>query len=187
MLVTNLLAYTLHNMEILHEYGSEFFKFLTEFEPVKNLSYLPDMAKFEWSYHRVFHEADAQELDLQRLQIIDEQEYEKIIFTLHPATRLLESRFPLIDIWQANQSDDPPEINLETNDYFFLIGRRDYENVFQNLNQIEYQFLNMIQKSKTLGEITTFLTGLQSDKKIDLNSLLIRNVTLGNICDFELA
>ncbi len=171
----------------LHEYGSEFSDFLSDFEPARSLAYLPDMAKFEWAYHRVFHEADSKPLDLERLQDINEVDYENIVFSLNPATRLMTSRFPLIDIWQANQSDEPPEIKLRDKNYYFLIGRRNYENIFQTLDQIEYQFLVMVQAKNKLGEISNVLTENFTEEQVDLNQLLVKNVTLGNISDFELA
>ena len=170
----------------MHEYGSEFGLFLADFEPVKQLTYLPDMAKFEWAYHLVFHEAETSAFDLQRLQDVDEQDYEHIVFYLHPASRLISSNYPLVDIWQANQSDDPPEIKLEAKNYFFLIARRKFENIFQSFDEIEYQFLNMISEGKMLGEISITLMNIFPDQEIDLNQMLIKNVTLNNISDFKL-
>ncbi len=170
----------------LHEYGSEFGLFLAEFEPAKQLTYLPDMARFEWAYHRVFHELETNPFDLQRLQDVDEQDYGYIVFSLNPASRLIASNYPLVEIWQANQSDNPPEIKLEAKKYFFLIGRRKFENVFQSLDEVEYQFLNLIKDSKMLGEISTALIDMFPDQQIDLNQLLVKNVTLNNISDFKL-
>ena len=171
----------------LHEYGGEFSNFLAEFEPAKSLVYLPDMAKFEWAYHRVFHEQDAPALDLQRLEIVNEADYENIVFSINPASRLMKSRFPLIDIWQANQLDDPPEVKLIDQDYFFLVGRRNYENIFQSLNEVEYKFLEMIVSGKKLGEVSNTLSRSFSEEQFDLNELLIKSVSLGNISDFKLA
>ena len=170
----------------LHEYGAEFSSFLAEFEPAKSLAYLPDMALLEWAYHRVFHEAEVNPLDLRRLQEVSQEDYESIIFNLHPASRLLVSNYPLVDIWQANQSDDPPEIKLEARKYFFLIARRKFENVFQTLDEIEYRFLRLISKNRTLGEVSSILVEMFPDQEIDLNQLLVKNVTLNNIYDFSL-
>ncbi len=170
----------------LHEYGAEFSIFLADFEPAKSLTYLPDMALLEWAYHRVFHEAEVSALDLQRLQDVNERDYENIVFSLHPASRLLASNYPLTDIWQANQVNDPHEIKLETKKYFFLIARRKFENVFQTLDEIEYQFLQSIYQNKSLGEVSSLLVENFPDQQIDLNQLLIKNVTLNNIYDFSL-
>lgn len=170
----------------LHQYGGEFSVFLAEFEPAKSLAYLSDMAKFEWAYHQVFHEQDTVALDLQRLEIVNEADYENIVFSLNPASRLMSARFPLIDIWQANQSDNPVEIKLEDKDYYFLIGRRNYEIIFQNIDQIEYDFLKLVDSGIKLGEILISLTHSYSENKVNLNELLIKNVTIGNIDDFKL-
>jgi len=171
----------------LHEYGGEFSDFLANFEPAKNLEYLPDIALLEWAFHQVFHETDVSSLDLERLQQINETDYEKIIFSLNPASRLLKSRFPIVDIWQANQSDDPPQIRLEEKDHYFLIGRRNYENIFQELGEIEFRFLTMIQSSEKLADISNALIVRFPEQDVNLNQLLIKNVELENIHDFKLA
>ena len=171
----------------LHEYGSEFSDFLSEFEPAKSLEYLPDMAQFEWAYHQVFHEAGAGKLDLQSLQDVDEALYSQIEFKLHPATRLIYSRYPLLQIWQANQSEEPETIELLQKDYYFLVARRNNENIFQDLEQIDYAFLHLIMQANTLGEISEGLLTNFKDTEIDLNHLLVKHVTTGSICDFKIS
>ena len=171
----------------LHEYGSELAQFLTDFEAAQSLLYLPDMARFEWAYHQVFHEASANKLDLQLLQQVEEQDYSRIIFSLHPATRLMKSKFPLVKIWQANQENEPDSIELNTKDYFFLIGRRNKENIFQTLELIDFDFLNLIAAGLTLGDISERLLDKHDEAVLDLNQLLIKHVSTENICNFEIS
>ena len=171
----------------LHEYGNEFSIFLSEFEAAKSLSYLPDMARFEWAYHEVFHEASAEQLNLQTLHGIDEEQYSLIEFVLHPASRIIASKFPLMQIWQSNQSENPEPIQLEENEYYFLVARRNNENIFQKLDRIDFDFLSLIKKGQTLGEISNALLLENDESDVDLNNLLVKHVSTGSICDFKIS
>src|SRR6185436_9928463 len=42
----------------LHDFGAEFAEFLAGFEAASTLTYLPDTARLEWSWHVAFHAAD---------------------------------------------------------------------------------------------------------------------------------
>ena len=171
----------------LHKYGVEFAEFLHDFDPAKSLIYLADMARLEWAYHEVFHEAGASKFDLQALQQVKEDQYPNLVFSLHPASRLLTSRYPLTKIWQANQVDNPEQINLEEKDYFFVIGRRNNENIFQTLKKIDFDFLSMVRSGQRLQTISEQLQSLGNGSLIDLNELLIKHVSTGNICKFEIS
>ena len=171
----------------LHKYGDEFAAFLSSFDPARSLPYLADMARLEWAYHEVFHEASANKLDIQALQQVKEDQYPNIIFSLHPASRLLASRYPLTKIWQANQVDNPEQINLKERDYFFLVGRRNNENIFQTLNKFDFDFLSLVKSNQRLQTISEQLQALNNDSLIDFNALLIKHVSTGNICKFEVS
>ena len=171
----------------LHAYGIEFSEFLGDFKPAKTLKYLPDMAKLEWAYHEVFHEASAGKFDIQALQQVKEDQYPLLIFSLHPATRMLASCYPLTKIWQANQADAPEQINLQEDDYYFLVGRRANENIFQTLKKIDFDFLTLIQAGQRFETITEQLQSQNDATAIDFNTLLINHVATGNICNFEIS
>ena len=89
----------------LHEYGSSFDSFLRSFEPAQTLPYLHGVATLEWSYHEVYHEADSEGLNLERLSAVAANQYCALCFSLNPACRLTQSRFPIVEIWRVNQDD----------------------------------------------------------------------------------
>lgn len=171
----------------LHEYGVEFADFIEHFDPARSLRYLADMARLEWAYHEVFHEAAGGRLDTQALQNVKPEHYPDIVFFLHPATRILESRYPLIDIWQTNQEEKPQHIVLNQKDYFFLVGRRNNENVFQTLSKLDYDFLSMVESQQRLQTISERLRPSGDESVIDLDGLLVKHVATGNICKFEIS
>lgn len=90
---------------ILLRYSESFPDFLAIFEPVAHLPWLPDVARLERARLEAFHAAEAQPADV---STIDPAGFGQLRLTLHPATRLVSSRFAARTIWQANLGDDPP-------------------------------------------------------------------------------
>lgn len=84
-------------------YGGDFPAFLARFEPAAKLAYLPDVARLEWARQEAYFAADAVPLAPQSLQTVPVEAYAGLVFVPHPSARLVESRFPIQAIWEANQ------------------------------------------------------------------------------------
>lgn len=113
----------------LHDFGDRMAAFLQSFEPVAGLPYLPDVARLEWAWHRVFHAAFHDPLDPARLAQVAEEDYASLRFRLHPAARLLESPYPVLRIWEVNlpgYSGDQA-VNLDQGGDRLLVIRRRLE------------------------------------------------------------
>ncbi len=88
-------------------FGESFADFLAGFPPVESLPYLPDVARLERARLEALHAADAEPLAPGELKQLGSA-LAGAGFYAHPATRIVESGFPIIDIWQANQPDVEP-------------------------------------------------------------------------------
>jgi uncharacterized protein len=90
----------------LHGFGTHFAHFLEGFEPIKELPYLPDVARLDWALHCADAAADAPALTAPSLlQALGAQAANSVRVKLHPAAALIASRFPLWDIWLFNHAD----------------------------------------------------------------------------------
>lgn len=87
----------------LHHIGAPFPFFLTRRFADSDYAYLPDVARLEWAVEEAGIAADAQPFDPASLQAVQADEYARLRFALHPACRLVRSRYPILQIWQANQ------------------------------------------------------------------------------------
>lgn len=126
----------------LHDFGSRFAVFVSEFEPAKELVYLPDVARLEWAYHSVFHAAESAYLDVTKLYAVAENEYEKLRFSLNPASRLIKSDYPVLSIWRVNQEgSDEEAVDLDVGGSNVLVIRRNMDIDFQPLSDGEFAFL----------------------------------------------
>jgi hypothetical protein len=93
---------------VMLEYGEGFAEFISDFPPAAALPYLADVARLERAWVEAYHAAEAE-------TAADFSSTPPASLRLHPATRLVRSRFPILDIWQANQPDTEPR-RLELTD-----------------------------------------------------------------------
>lgn len=90
---------------MLMHYGDEFADFLETFEPVRELSYLPDLARLEAARTRAYHAADAVPLDARRLQSLSPETLWIARAMLHPSLEVVRSRHPIVTIWGMNSGE----------------------------------------------------------------------------------
>lgn len=90
---------------LMFEYGHGFAAFLERFEPVAELLYLPDVAQLERAWLDAFHAADIEPLDAGALGRVAPEALGELTFTVHPATRIVESDFAIVSIFSASRED----------------------------------------------------------------------------------
>jgi hypothetical protein len=171
----------------LHDYGEHFTDFLSAYEPAQHLVYLPDVATLEWACHRVFHAADHQGLDLQKLSAIAPEQYGELGFDLHPASALLVSNYPTLAIWQVNQDDYAGDQSVDLNrGGNHLLVSRDIHFVVRvvELSSGDYAFLHSL-KEKNMLEVAAE-NALSVEGKFDLGASLQSFVAQKILIDFNL-
>ena len=93
---------------LVFEYGAGFAEFLETFEPVRRLAYLPDTARLERAWLDAYHAADAAPLAGDALSAIAPDRLPLARFGVHPAMRIVRSRYAIVSIFVANRSDEEP-------------------------------------------------------------------------------
>lgn len=137
----------------LHDYGEQMAQFLAGFEPARTLAYLPDVAALEWACHRAYFADDADVLGLAELALLPPEQYGGLVLHLHPACRMLHSRYPLAAIWHAHQPDMPDEfrIDLDSGPCHALVVRRDDAVDVVELSAADAAWLQLLQSGMALG------------------------------------
>lgn len=85
---------------MLSAYGATFADFLDAFPPTAQVPYLPDIIRLEWAVH---------ELQVSNEHVVDEGPVR-----LSPNARVIDSRYPVLNLWMAGTGQIPPEaVNLK--------------------------------------------------------------------------
>ena len=98
----------------LAEYGADFADFLANFTPCEQLPYLADVARFEWGLNIAAKVREETALQAEALAAIPPREAAYVALRLQPSLTYLASPWPIDTIWQANQEDEVPSIDLSS-------------------------------------------------------------------------
>jgi len=139
----------------LDHYGKFFPDFIENFKPLTDLGYLVDLAKLEWLWHTAFHALNEPEFNAQYLAMVDEEQYDEIIFNLRQSIHVFETAYPLKKIWQLNRGLlklDRIDLN-EGGGYLIVWRAKNFEMRIDLLQEHEYVLLCEMKKGLSLGAI----------------------------------
>jgi hypothetical protein len=129
-------------------------------------AWLPDIAELEWALQAVAI-APQSEAPLADLAAVPPQRYQDLLFEPNPATRLVESRFPVVRIWQTNQPGAAAEtLDLGAGGDRVLVRSRGEELDFVRLDAADFAFARMLARRTPLGLATD--ASLAIDPAFDL-------------------
>ena len=126
------------------DFGAHLADEIERTEAFAALPYLADVARLEWLRHQVWHAADANPataLTLAALAALDDHALAALRLQLVPAARLFQSRYPVLQIWHANQALQPPAVDLDEGGVKCLVARAGLELEFALLPDGDYAFL----------------------------------------------
>jgi hypothetical protein len=170
----------------IHAYGDRFPEFLSTVSTLREYPYLPDVARLEWTYHRLFHSASLSPLMPAALQDVPPARYADLRLQLQTASRLLASDYPVLHIWQVNQDDWAGDTGVRLDEGGVrLIALRGQGGVsFVPLEHGEYVLLQALSGDMTLADATA--QALYVDPDLDLLATLARHLALGSFTGWRL-
>lgn len=136
---------------LLFEYGHGFPSFIERYEYAQPMPWLADVARIERAWLDAYHAADEAPLEPQALASIPPENLADTIFTPHPATRVLRSRFPAVSVFAANRNDGPVSLIEATEPENALVTRPALEVVVRHLPPGGAVFLLRLIAGETLG------------------------------------
>ncbi len=96
---------------VLAHYGETFAAFVVGFEPAADLPWLPDLARLERAWSECWAAAEAAAVPLTQLGAMHPETLARATFQPHPAARLLQSPWPVADLWEAHQVATAPDLS----------------------------------------------------------------------------
>jgi hypothetical protein len=163
----------------LHHVGAPFPGFLQTQFADSEYSYLADVARLEWAYQQCLVAEDSGCLDPQTLRDIPVDAYSSLRFTIRSTCCLVESPFPILRIWQANQSDAvvPDFIDLTTGADHVVLVRTPAGFNLSRVPAGVFQLLTAFAAGQTLERALEAALG--RDAQFDLGAALRRCIGLG--------
>jgi hypothetical protein len=136
----------------LNDYGEYFSDFLAEYQPLKDLIYLAEVAQFEWTCHVLLSASSPGRMDVFILKNLHPDQYEQIHFQLHPACKVMKFYYPMLRIIELCEGNVDDTIDLGEEGIHLLIIRRHLDISLIPLTDGEFTFLSAIQENKSLAE-----------------------------------
>src|SRR5271157_3212383 len=136
---------------LLIEYGRDFPAFIERYEYAQGMPWLADTARIERAWLDAYHAADAAPLTASDLASVPAERLGDLVFTLHPATWVLRSRFAAVTIFAANREPGPVEAIDASEAEDALITRPEFDVVVRRLAAGEAEFLSALIAGRPLG------------------------------------
>ncbi len=154
--------------------------FLDRFPPVASLPYLSDVARFELMRLRCYHAADDRPVTPEELAAIRAEEMPEVRFELHSSLEALQSRFPVLSLWQAHQpGQDPASVGVSQDAESVLVLRTNFTVAAHRIDEGAIAFIGALKDGQTFGTAATVAAGIQSD--FELGQILHLLVSGGGI------
>ena len=148
------------NTSYFSEYGDQFASFLSDFEHVKDIPYISDIAKLEWARQKVWHQQNPQDCDFSKLAELSDDQQSKLTFSLSKTLHLLQSDYRIDDIWFAHQEDSELKLeDIDIDEAVKLFIWKDEDNIKISLmsttaeDNAYWDFLNAISTGQSLEDL----------------------------------
>ncbi len=142
----------------LHWSGERFPDYLGQLLVDGPYEYFADVARLEWAYQEVLVAADPPCLDFASLASVPPEQQARIAFSLAPTVRLVESRYPILAIWEAHRPDIPDldrEISLDAGPCRALVERGHLQTFFRAVPPGEFAFLRACSAGLSVVDAVT--------------------------------
>lgn len=136
----------------IQDYGGAFPLFLEDYAPAASLPYLADVAALEWRRLQTALAPPHTPMDLKALAEVPAEMLTELHFHHQPAARAIDSRFPILSIWQFCRLPDPQgQLDLDKGSERVLFSRRAHDVEMRLLSPGEYAFLRVLCRGETFA------------------------------------
>lgn len=167
----------------LNHYGTELPAFIVTFTPAKALPYLADMAALELAMNAAYYAVDDIPLRADDFAIISQDKLADMHLKLRANIRVIQSRFPLLDIKAFCESDQNGELDISAQGGAIMVSRTKFEVQLYPLQEDEAMMLEALIANQTLGEAVQHV--LAKHSAFDFGSFLTKHIELETFLRFE--
>jgi hypothetical protein len=154
---------------LLFDYGRDFPAFIETYEHARPLPWLADVARIERAWLDAYHAADAAPLSPAQLAAVAPERLGELVFTPHPAARIVRSQFSAVTIFAANRETSPVGRIDAAIPEDALITRTEFDVVVRHLPPGGADFATGLMSSRPLGEAAALALDAAADFDIATN------------------
>ena len=166
---------------LLFEYGRDFPAFIERYEHALMMPWLADTARLERAWLDAYHAEDAAPLSPDLLGSVPPERLADLVFTAHPATRIVRSPFSAVTIFAANRGAELVGRIDASVPEDALITRPDLDVVVRHLPPGGAVFLSSLMSGQSLGEAAA--TALQASPSFDIAASVAGMIEAGAFTD----
>lgn len=164
----------------LHPSAAGFPAFLARELAGTGLEGLADLARLEWACEEAAVAPDAPPFDPAALSRVPEELHARLVFTLHPSCRIVESAYPIVDLWTGGESS----IASAGEPRCALVHRASLEVRVRDVDAGTACFVAALAARRTLeGALTV---AVAHDAQFALEPVLTMLAREGALCGFDL-
>ena len=149
----------------VRDYGGDFPLFLANlFEQDPDVS---ELAAMDQRLRDTFDAPDAKALEMSDVATLKPDEWEGVIFKLHPTVSLQGFRWNTPAIWQSLSVDEAPPMAIENDTLVhWLFWRKDLQPHFRSLSSEEHEALRLIVEGNRFSELCDVMTDAFPDMDV---------------------
>lgn len=154
---------------LLFDYGRDFPAFIETYEHARAMPWLVDVARIERAWLDAYHARDAAPLSPTQLAAVAPERLGGLVFTPHPAARIVRSQFSAVTIFAANRGTTPVERVDAATPEDALITRAEFDVAVRHLPPGGAVFAASLMSGQPLGEAAALALDAVADFDIAAN------------------
>lgn len=141
----------------LNGYGEELADFIAGLKQARTVPYLADIARLEWFYNIALNSA-VQENNLADLNRLSTEQQVQINLQLANGMALIESFYPIDEIWNMQQDNTDSELNINKNRIFLIIWKNNIDVEINRLEEEQFYFLELINNGLSFSDVCSVVS-----------------------------
>ena len=168
------------------QWGNELANFIKTTEVGFTYPYLADCVALDWHIHCALHGVD-QSLNLPSLQLLAEQDPEQIHIEFNSNVKLMKTKYPISEIFEAHHGDDESIRNVAMynakqaltsmhEEHTLMIYRPEFQPKLTRLTVEEALFIGSLMSGKSLGQSLNAVSATKGRSHFSFESWLIKAI-----------
>ncbi|QBR84070.1 DUF2063 domain-containing protein [Legionella israelensis] len=168
----------------INAYGGSLPLFIETFEPAKTVPSLIELSEIEWHWHILSLMSPVRPFNFEAFSRLDEADFQSLRFHLTPNLKIIQSQFPIYQIWEMNYFELDKEINLNEPGESIVLYQKENVPCIMLINEEERLFLEYLLKPLPWHQIATLLNEYMNTNR--LSEILTKSMSYQWINQFTM-